>query len=390
MEVFDKAFAPFDDQETLIYISSGDVPLLFNSSRLTLTDELASKINTAVHSGASSVVLQKSRHLLMTHHSSMMDCRVTVLLEDEAAFAQTRRLLQDNTVVLAGILLLCIVVSVCHSRSIAAAIRRLQKAVSQFAKAPEAQSMSLLPTSQDEVGQLTQGFQFMANRIADLMRQQEENERQKHQLEFQALQAQINPHMIYNSLHTISYLAQMQNATNVDEVSQALARLLRKVFHFQGKFITIAEETDCLRDYASIKTYGLPWAIDTQFQIDPAVETQPILKLLLQPLLENAFIHAFSAQYPVGRISVSICCLENHICVRIADNGQGMSRRMLRSVLKGRVTKGGFSGVGLHNVLERLRLEYGEQCDYWILSQPGRGTVISLRYPAAQEERKSE
>lgn len=386
--VFDTTFAPFDDHETVTYISCGDVPLLFSSGKLTLDTALTQQLNAAVRAGNSVVYLHQTRYLLMTHNSNMMNCRVTVLWDDEAAFAKTRHLLRDNMLSMALILVLCIIVCVCHSRRIALGIRRLQKAVSQFAQAPEKQVIALRPATQDEVGQLTQDFQTMADCIARLMRRHEEDEHQRHLLEFQALQAQINPHMIYNSLHTISYLAQLQNATNVDEVSQALARLLRKVFHFQGKLITIAEEVDCLRDYAAIKSYGLPWAISTRFNIAPEMEQHPILKLLLQPLLENAFIHAFSARYPVGRISVSIRKEDRHVCLRITDDGQGMSRRRLRSVLRGENAKEGFSGVGLQNVLKRFKLEYGDSCDYWILSCPGKGTVIALRYPVT--ERKAE
>lgn len=213
------------------------------------------------------------------------------------------------------------------------------------------------------------------------------SERSKRILEFQSLQAQINPHMIYNTLNTITYLAELQNVTNILEVSSSFASLLRSLSNIQGEYLTIRQEIDYLKAYVSIKKYNLISDIQVTYQIDERALDCLILKLILQPILENAMIHGLANKPEGGVITVSIKKVLESIHISISDNGNGMTEETIAQIMNGSAHSGStFLRVGMHNIIERLTIQYGENSQFHINSIPGAGTTVSLAFPAQTQK----
>lgn len=230
----------------------------------------------------------------------------------------------------------------------------------------------------------------MSRRIRRLLGQIQQNERNKRILEFNSLQAQINPHMIYNTLNTITYLAQIQNVANIEEISSSFAYLLRSISN-QKEFITISQEMEYLRSFVAIKKYNQLCDIEIVFDVEKDAACCRILKLILQPIVENAIIHGFNGQLQNGIICVTVRRHKNTgqdiLTIDISDNGSGMTKEQTALILKGEEKSSNtFLRVGIKNIKERLLLQYGDRAGFSIQSSPGQGTTVHLFFPAEETE----
>ena len=222
----------------------------------------------------------------------------------------------------------------------------------------------------------------MSHRINRLLQEVQENERNKRILEFNSLQSQVNPHMIYNTLNTITYLAELQNAGNIREISSSFAFLLRSISN-QGEFISISQEIEYLKSFIAIKKYNMLCNIQTDFNIDINVLNYRILKLILQPIVENAIIHGFADRIEEGLLTISINYKEGIIHVSISDDGIGMDEELIQSIMSGNEKdRNTFLRVGIKNIVDRLKLQYGKETSFSIISAPGCGTTVHITFPA--------
>ena len=385
MSKLEETFAAVNEPGTMIHLSIDNETFYYSGSKPREKVQAAAQ-RIGQQDGAPTVTIDGDRYILIQKSGANKQYSLSLLVNYQAVFADVMHLQATYYRAMSMILILSIGVSLLHSRRIAQSICRLQRSISQFADAPLSHAEPMPTDSIDEIGKLTQNFNAMEIQIVHLLQQQKEDERQKRKLEFLALQAQITPHMIYHSLHTISYLAQLQNVSNVDEFSQSLAGLLRRVFNFRGSCISIEDELNCIRDYVHLKSYNTPWGIDCPFKVTQEAGKMSILKLLLQPLVENAYIHAFSPQYPIGKIRIQVAVEKGKVRIIIQDNGQGIAWEKLRQIMRGQPVKGGFNGLGIHNVYQRLQLEYGDSASFMISSKLGNGTAIYLSFPATLYE----
>ncbi|MCI8441967.1 MAG: histidine kinase [Provencibacterium sp.] len=265
-------------------------------------------------------------------------------------------------------------------------IKALNSAVADFAEGGGRQPICISPLSHDELGELSEGVCAMSRRIVAMLETLKREERLKRRLEFQSLQSQINPHMIYNTLNTITYLAQMQGVENIAEVSGAFGQMLRILSKTEGELLTIRREIDYIRSYMAIKKYHLVCNVRLLCNVDPELWEAPILKLLLQPFVENALIHGFSQPAADAVIEIDIRRENGYICIRLRDNGEGMSERTRLLLLNGRENiSGSFHSVGVRNTVERLRLHYEDDCYFHIDSAPGKGCMVDIHYPEGED-----
>lgn len=380
-DAIDSALNIFNENEGAVYILNKDKYVLFttdkNISSSILPDELAKSLN----SYRTTLQTENKEYLYLVEESNETPCAIVVLIPKKNVFKESSLLTLQLSLGFSIIILVTVCIIVLLSSQISKNIKNLNKAISQFDASGHLVSIVLKST--DEVGQLTESFIAMANRINNLMEQIRENERNKWELEFKALQSQINPHMIYNTLNTITYLAQLQNVSNIEEVSSSFARLLRTISNYSGEFISIKDELECVHAYISIKKYNLLWDFDTVFEIDPNVYSYKILKLLLQPLIENSIIHGFSGINFKGQIIIKINLVEDRIQIDISDNGKGMDEKTISQIITGeKQPVNSFTSVGIYNTLQRLKLSYGEDYVFNIDSKLNRGTWIHIEYPA--------
>ncbi|OKP70302.1 histidine kinase [Paenibacillus sp. P3E] len=242
----------------------------------------------------------------------------------------------------------------------------------------------------DEVGWLYRGFISLTTQIETLIEEASRSEWKKKELEFQVLSHQINPHFLYNTLESIRWKAETHGRSDISEMVAALGNLLRLSLN-QGKEITtLRREIEQLQAYVQIEQARMGQTIRILYAIEPELQQLPLLRLLLQPLVENAIQHSIRDNFEQGKILVSARREKEDIVIDIIDNGKGIPLETLdklnRDIKEESAQSTGGKGVGLRNVNERLRLYFGDAYRLQIESDPAYGTKIALRHPVMKQE----
>ena len=237
--------------------------------------------------------------------------------------------------------------------------------------------------SHDEIGNLGAGFNSMVSRLKENIEQIQEEENSKRELELKMLQAQIDPHFIRNTLNTIRWMAELRKATGISRALSSFIRLMDYSFRSRAPAVTVREECEYLQEYIYLQKLRYQNRFEFTLHADEELLDVPILRLLVQPLLENSLVHGLAEKDGFGNLSVDFCREEDRMCVCVRDDGVGMEEQTVRALTgqDGAPSANGRESVGLRNVRERLRLHYGESCTLQIQSEPGQGTAISFRLP---------
>ncbi|NOV04200.1 sensor histidine kinase [Paenibacillus planticolens] len=244
-------------------------------------------------------------------------------------------------------------------------------------------------TGNDEIGRLARSYNAMMERIHHLLQETKEAERRKKHFELKMLQSQIAPHFLYNTLACISSLAKQHKIQEVRETIKTLVGLLSFSFDKSTEFVTLADELEGLRMYAYIQKvrYGDKFTMEIDAASDSLSKT--ILKLTLQPLVENAIFHGLVPLKREGTIRIRTKCVKGKLIITIRDNGLGMTREAVNSLFGERhqaPSKHRFTGIGFKNVHERIGLHFGAEYGLSIHSLPDVGTLIRIELPAVEHE----
>jgi two-component system sensor histidine kinase YesM len=240
----------------------------------------------------------------------------------------------------------------------------------------------------DEVGQLVRSYNKMTGRIERLTEQVKLTEIRKKEADMQALQAQINPHFLYNTLASIHWMALMKQDNTTAEMVGSLSDFLRFSLNKGVEFCRVEQEIAHARHYGNIQSIRFPDKFELLFSIDPKLLEQTMLKLLLQPLIENALIHG--AQKKAGKSMIHVEGVMDGALMTfvVEDSGIGMSPDKLKDI-RGQLagltehTPVETSSYGLRNVHQRLLLHYGSGAGLRIDSTEGVGTCVAFTIPAA-------
>lgn len=242
----------------------------------------------------------------------------------------------------------------------------------------------------DEVGWLYRGFISLTTQIETLIEEASRAEWKKKELEFQVLSHQINPHFLYNTLESIRWKAETLGRSDISEMVAALGNLLRLSLN-QGKEITtLRREIEQLKAYVQIEQARMGQNIRILYSIEPELLSLPFLRLLLQPLVENAIQHSIRDNFEQGKILISAYRVKDNIVIDIIDNGNGIPKETLDKlhldIRKEALQSTGTKGVGLRNVNERLALYFGDAYRLQIQSSSDSGTTITLKHPVMKME----
>jgi two-component system, sensor histidine kinase YesM len=242
--------------------------------------------------------------------------------------------------------------------------------------------ISALETDRDdEIGQLNKGFVMMASELRKMIQNLVEEQSMKRKAELESLQAQINPHFLYNTLNTIRCMLDLDKAKSADSMIISLVKLLKKTLGKDNELITIEEEIETLKHYIYIQEQRYKNFVVT-FDVDSSLLNYKIIKLTLQPLVENAIFHGFKSKKE-GHIWIMVSKTENDILIRIKDDGVGIPEETQRNLLKTKIHHKfePFSGIGIKSVHERIVLHFKEHYGLKISSIEGEGTVIDILIP---------
>lgn len=244
----------------------------------------------------------------------------------------------------------------------------------------------LTPSGPLEIHVLGTAFNEMNANMERLIAEIKDQETQKRLLEIRALQSQINPHFLLNTLNTIKLMGAISKADHIVKMTDALTRLLSSTLNKGGMYATVGQEIGLLGEYLQIMKTRYGDLFDVHYDIDPALEHVYILKLLLQPIMENAILHGLHEKETRGNIYIWGEQQGTDCRFVIEDDGIGIDAEKLPLLLSSqRQSKESFSGLGLRNVHERIRLNYGEPYGLHITSLQGEGTRVELLLPWLEE-----
>ena len=245
--------------------------------------------------------------------------------------------------------------------------------------------------SNDELGVIGRQINEMSSHVSALMENRIRDEQEKMNLEIKMLQAQINPHFRYNTLDSIKWIATMQHSAGIVRVVSALSSLLKNMAKGFNEKVTVRQELDFLDNYVTIEKIRYIELFDVDITVeDPALYDAGIIKLTLQPLVENSIFSGIEPSGKPGLIQIHIYSREQVLYISIRDNGVGISKENINRMLTdtSRVTKHYMSGIGLPNVDRRIKLVYGQEYGLAIDSEVGVYTCVTVSLPLEFQERK--
>mgnify|MGYP002615324548 CR=1 FL=1 len=237
---------------------------------------------------------------------------------------------------------------------------------------------------EDEIGRVGCVVNDMALRIKELMDQQLKAEKEKGDLELKMLQAQINPHFLYNTLDSIRWIAVIQKNSGIVKMVTALSGLLKNMAKGFNEKVTLKKELEFLNDYVTIEKVKYVELFDLEIQVDdPGLYEAKVIKLTLQPLVENAIFNGIEPKGRHGIIKIRASRQEDMLVLTVRDNGVGIPKERLKTLLENteKVKGNSMSGIGLPNVDRRIKLNYGESYGLMIDSTEGKFTEITVTMP---------
>lgn len=241
-------------------------------------------------------------------------------------------------------------------------------------------------TTKDEIGILSAEFNDMLGHIESLIGQLVQEEMLKKDAELEALQYQITPHFMYNTLNSVKYAALLKGEAEIGGLLEDFIELLQASINKKGKFVTVAEEIHFVKNYMNLQRIRYEEEIEADYQIQQEALPCFLPRLMLQPLVENAILHGLDLRAGRNRIVIGGNVDKGQLQLWVRDNGRGMTKEQMEELLQQKQKKArGLSGIGVANVKERLQLYYGS-AGRVVCESSEAGTKICLCLPAYREQ----
>lgn len=327
-----------------------------------------------VRSGENSMVYKKI--------SSMID-GWTIAIETPLSSFSNSISYFDTIIVLIvniGMLILCWFFI---SRTVSRPIQKMEEQMMYSKSIPE--NMEVDEECEDEITNLKRTYNNLLNSIRKLLERTKEEEKIIRKNELDLILEQINPHFLYNTLDVISGLTLIGDQDKSFQMTQALGRFYRNSLNSGCQVIPVREELDIIKSYMTIINIRYDNEISIEYEVDESLLDILMLKLILQPLVENAVHHGMRQKEGKGELRISVQALDDRLMeVSVRDNGVGIPEDKIRLILEGGY-KNSKSGFGLHSVKQRVELFYGVEDAVSISSQPGCWTEVRVRFPYKTE-----
>ncbi len=300
----------------------------------------------------------------------------------QAILEQNQRALTQNLILIGS--MMCIILSVVTffiSRTLTKPLEELMKTIAQIRKGDTKKRVPYL--EKDEIGQMGKEFNGMLDEIERLIGHEYETKLLLNKAEYKALQAQINPHFLYNTLDTMSSIASVQNCDMVSNLCQSLSTIFRYSLDTKHPYSTVAKEIVHLKNYIYVMNVRMREEVKYHFQIDDEILQNSIPRISIQPLVENAINHGLRNKKGEKEIYVRVMEKDGILEIEVEDNGVGMdaeeTNRRLKENSHELVESG--SSIGLININARMKMLYGEEYGLHINSDGKSGTTVILRIP---------
>ena len=307
---------------------------------------------------------------------------VGVSYVDELITGRVEGMIRICVILLFLVLVTAILIGILFSKVFAQPAKRLTGAMEAFEKETE-DFQFVTVRGNSEISALSDSFGHMVVRIQELMEQVRQEEITLRKTELNALQAQINPHFLYNTLDSIAWMCEEDRTKEAVEMVNALARLFRISISRGHELITLEKEVEHAKSYLKIQNYRYKNQFAYEFDVEESCLSYLCNKITLQPIIENAIYHGIDRMVDEGYIK--ICIREEEMAIRmtVTDNGVGMSEEQCQEILHREA--GDRTGIGIKNVNDRIRIYFGEEYGLHITSELDEGTCVEIRIPKLTE-----
>lgn len=390
------------EEDSALYVTIGEHTYRYNCGQLTECD-----FSFQILKDVSSQTFHKSNHAAQVQFPDgsrryTVSCplgnqgwTITQVLSDQSYLAQR----DVYNIIIAGIVVVILIsgglLYLVLSHLINRPVALLQSKIGAIAQGDFSRDPSI--EWKNEFGTIGKGINQMSENVVSLMDKKVEDEKQKKDLEYQILQSQINPHFLYNTLNSIKWMATIQGAGGIAEMTTALARLMKNVSKGTGAQIPLKDELALVQDYFLIQQYRYGGSVSLECRIpDPELYHCMIHRFSLQPIVENALFHGIEPKGCAGKIVIeawesSASDGQSLLKVSVTDNGIGMTEETMKKVLTGEANSSAefFRHVGINNVNKRIQYDFGEDFGITIQSETGENsyTVMTITLPYIADER---
>lgn len=306
---------------------------------------------------------------------------VGVCFADEMIINKVEALAQNLIVISVGVLLVTIFAGGIFSRLFSKPANSLAKAMQEFNATDQFTFEPLEGTA--EITSLTESFEQMVLQIQELVEKVRQEEISLRKTELKALQAQINPHFLYNTLDAIAWMCEEERHKDAVDMVNALARLFRISISRGHELISIEKEIEHAKSYLKIQNFRYKNQFIYRFDVDEACLSYMCNKITLQPIIENAIYHGIDRMVDEGLIQIRIFQKDEKIVFEVEDNGVGMTEEQCQEILK--KDAGDKAGIGIKNVNDRIKIYFGEEYGIKIRSELDEGTCVTITMPKITE-----
>ena len=232
----------------------------------------------------------------------------------------------------------------------------------------------------EEIRIIKNTYNKMLDSIDYLIKENEIKERDKNKEEMKALERQLNPHFLSNTIGNIRFIAMVSRFESIQKMTEALICILDSSFRNSSSFHTLQEEIKILESYVYLMQIRYANSFDIEYKVKDSIKSAVVPKLILQPFIENSIIHGFDDKDIFGKIYVYIEVVDEKLNIQIIDNGKGIEKEIIDSIMLDELKDGG-KHIGINNIAKRIKLYYGDEFGIDIISQPKIETIIRLNIP---------
>lgn len=382
-------------EDSSVYLTLGEHTYIYEANSLTEMEgsyeSLADRSNSSLAGDTIITQIKDSSNthkIMISTPLDMPDCYITQSISLMELNSQLMNFVKILIATLIGIMTIGIGLVFIMNRMINVPLRKLQDKMFRIAEGDFGRDPSI--EWEHELGEIGRGINALSENVYLLMNKRLEDEKQKKDLEYKMLQSQINPHFLYNTLNSIKWMATIQGANGIAEMTTALSRLLKSISKGTSLLVDIREELSLLENYFTIQSYRYGGTITMKIEVEKECLYQSeIIKFTLQPLVENAIFHGIEPKGSTGTILIHVgteqlaAKSEPGIRIDVTDDGVGMSPEKAKQILQSNSDSSAdfFREIGVSNVHKRLQYEFGEEYGITIESVEGQFTTMSIHIP---------
>ncbi len=368
----------FPNQYTLIVDQNGDIISTNKNVSHTWLDEIEDRFDQGIRKFE--LHWDHKDYYVCGQYNGVTGWKTFSIVSLNDFFPQAKELQRAVFTMVVGAVLLAAILILLISYTFTRPIAKLTAAMKEVEEGNF--NIRVVHHSRDEMGRLTDSFNFMTGKINHLVKEVYQEKLAQKNAELEALQAQINPHFLYNTLDSINWMLIEIGAMDLSDVIVSLGDILKYSIHGSDVLVPLEEEIRYIESYLCIQKNRLEERLTATIQVQEEARACMVPKLILQPVVENAILHGVEPQKAGGEIRVEARLTGGDLLVTVSDCGEGMDEEELdrcRSVIS--AEDPGTDSIGMRNVNRRIRLHYGEEYGLSVESRKHQGTVITLRMP---------